>query len=91
MGWPLMAETPLPSRKHFVDLVAGDFRASESSEYRVLKAYASGRLVDGEAIDREAMQNVFIAHAADQLDPHFSMTAIDAALDLAFDAAIGEA
>ena len=41
-------------------------------------------------IDRRAMQNGFIAHASDQLHPHFSMTAIDDALDRALAAAIGD-
>ena len=66
--------------------------ADEIANVLVKQAVAAsgGQLVDREAIDREAMQNVFIAHASDQLNPHFSMTAIDAALDLALDAAIGD-
>ncbi len=41
----------LPSRDHFADLIPGDYRASEASEYRVLQAYAEGRLVDREGIE----------------------------------------
>ena len=45
----------LPSRVHFTDLIPGDYRTSEASEYRVLQAYAEGRLVDRETFDYEAM------------------------------------
>jgi len=86
-----MAETPLRDHSEKCDHDADWYwEISGTQRQRVYQcnraACPGGREV---TIDRKAMQNVFIAHASDQLAPHVSMTAIDAALDSALDAALG--
>ncbi len=75
----------LPSRDHFADLIPGDYRASEASEYRVLQAYASGRLVDHEAIEPNDAIAVLVKRlhegtAIGLITRHDMRLAIDAAL-----------
>ncbi len=81
------AERVLPSRDAVDEALtfAPLTDIAEDSIFDIARAYVSGRLVDREAIDREAMKNEFWKWLPDSFpaDSVFYDRALDAALDVA--------